>query len=210
MHDAGFVRIQQRAECVFAARSRIESVPSSDGADARQAGCAAAPYLAEFATRIDRDELDGLLIELTDPTHGADLDAVARSTRAVLSGLLEAQGTSEAIGLSEVGSEHWWLTLCDTRWFVLVFAPCYDSTSPRHTFGSPSTYVLLQPVASFDRRATPRGATIKQEVRQLIRDSYTECGRQYDAELAQQDVESLKFVWPANAGEQPVRWWEAR
>ncbi len=206
---AGFGLIQQQAACVFAARARIEATKPFHGANARAAGLAAAATMADFAARGQTEELDGLLIELTQGCHGVSLKALATTTREVLAGLLAAGGDTVANGLRGAGSEHWWLTVCGTRWFVLAFAPCYPATSPRHTFGSRSTFLLLQPVESFDRHATPRGAVIAEEVRQMIRRAYAANGCPYDAELAQQDVEALKFVWPKRKGDAAVRWWQS-
>jgi hypothetical protein len=204
-----FAAIQSKAACVFAPRARIESAPAFSGTEAYAAGAAAFGSVRDFAARADADELDGLLIELVDPIHGDSPTTLATTLRSVLTSLVSADGGSPEAALQEANSDHWWLTLCGTRWFVLVFAPCYPSDSPRHTFGSSSTYVLLQPVSSFDRRATPRGTTITQEIRERIRDAYAARGCPYDGELAQQDVESLKFVWPLQLGDQPVRWWSS-
>ncbi|MDH6140474.1 hypothetical protein P3T35_002482 [Kitasatospora sp. GP30] len=206
---ADFQHIQQRAACAFATRARIEAAPPFRGADARIAGLAAASTLADLASRADADELDGLLIELTDARHGLSLGALAATTREILAGLLEADGDAAAETLSNAGVDHWWLTLCGTRWFALAFAPCYPADSPRFTFGSGSTFLLLQPVASFDRHATPRGSVIADEVRQMIRRAYAARGCPYDVDLAQQDVEALKFVWPLHQGDAPVQWWRS-
>lgn len=64
-------------------------------------------------------------------------------------------------------------------------------------------------MTSFDRHATPRGAVIADEVRQMIRRAYAAGGCPYDADLAQQDVEALKFVWPLRLGAAPVLWWQS-
>lgn len=204
-----FAAIQERAGCVFASRARIEAALPSSETDGFAAGTAAFSSVRDFADRAETDELDGLLIELLDSLHGESLASLATAVRRLLTGLITADGSSEESALQEAGSEHWWLTLCETRWFVLVFAPCYPAASPRFTFGSSSTYVLLQPVSSFDRRATPRGTTIAPEIRERIRAVYAAEGCPYDGDLAQQDVESLKFVWPLHIGDEPVRWWQS-
>ncbi|MEV6818516.1 hypothetical protein AB0M72_07145 [Nocardiopsis dassonvillei] len=208
-NDHGFSRIQREAACVFAARSRIEQAAAFCGPDAEEAGRAAAPLLSTFADRIDRDRLDGFVIELAHPRHGRDVKAVAATVRGVLTGLLRAEkDTSTDDALDGAADEHWWFRACETRWFVLAFAPCYGPTSPRHGFGSGSTYVLLQPVASFDRHATPHGEVISEQVKVRIRQEYAASGRPYDTGLAAQDVEALKFVWPLAPGLAPIRWWE--
>lgn len=206
----GFQAIQRWAACAFAPRARVESAPSFPGVDARAAGGAAFAAVSDVAARAETEELDGIVIELSDPIHGASLDALAMTTHALLAGLVLADGGRPLEALREAGGEHWWLTLCGTRWFVLVFAPCYPAVSPRFTFGSNSTYVLLQPVCSFDRRATPRGAEIAPEARMRIRNAYAAQGCPYDGDLAQQDIEALKFVWPLLNGDEPVRWWDAQ
>ncbi|MEY9938573.1 hypothetical protein [Streptacidiphilus sp. MAP5-3] len=204
---AMFQGIQNWAACVFAPRARVVAAAPVHGADARSVGAAALPEVADFAARADDEELDGFLVEFLDPACGNTLDALITTVRELLTGLITADGHDPAHALAQADSEHWWLTLCGTRWFVLAFAPCYPAVSPRFTFGSTSTYVLLQPVSSFDRRATPRGTTVSPEVRARIRRAYAAGGCPYDHELAQQDVEALKFVWPLRLGDAPVRWW---
>jgi hypothetical protein len=128
----------------------------------------------------------------------------------VIAGLLEASGAPAQEAFADADHEHWWLTLAGTRWFVITFAPCYPASSARATLGSQSTFLLLQPVASFDRHATPRGTVIPESVRRAIQQSYAASGRPYDTELAMQDVEALKFVWPMPGHESsPIRWWQA-
>lgn len=202
-----FRTIQNRATCIFAPRARIESATPLQGADGRNDGQATWPAVAAFAARMEAEELDGLLIELRDQRCGETLDSLTRTMRALLSGLVAADGQDAEEALGEAGSHHWWLTLCGSRWFALAFAPCYPEASPRFTFGSQSTYVLLQPVGSFDRRATPKGSEISPGVRDHIRRAYATAGRPYDHQLAQQDVEALKFLWPLRYGDQPVQWW---
>ncbi|RSS93843.1 hypothetical protein EF903_07460 [Streptomyces sp. WAC05292] len=202
-----FRAVQEAAACTFARRSRLVGMPAHDGPDAYAAGRAVVPELRRFAARAAADRLDGFVVELTDPAHGATVAAVARTTRLLLAGLLAADGDEAAAGLDGAGGEHWWFRACGTRWFVLAFAPAYGPDSPRHTFGSPSTFLLLQPVEAFDRHATPRGTVIPQAVREDVRDRYAAGGRPYDAALAAQEVEALKFVWPAAPGDAPVAWW---
>ncbi len=204
---AGFRIIQSQTACVFAARARIESVPPFQGPDGNAAGQVAFKTLADFTARAEAEELDGLLIELVDPLCGESLIALAATVRDLLTALIASDGGCPQEALAEAGSEHWWLTLCGTRWFVLAFAPCYSAESPRFTFDSRSTFVLLQPVSSFDRRATPKGAAISSEIRQRIRHAYAADGCPYDHALAQQDIEAMKFVWPLLIGDEPVRWW---
>jgi hypothetical protein len=204
-----FTRILQAASCPFAARAAIRAAQSFAGSSARAAGAAALPALADFTAAIGREELDGFLIELTSPEHGRTIGDLSDSVLEVITGLLEASGTRADDTLTDAGREKWWLTLLGTRWFVLAFAPCYRAASPRATLGSASTFLLLQPVASFDRHATPRGTVIPEHVRRAIQHAYADSGRPYDAQLALQDVEALKFVWPLPSQENhPVRWWE--
>lgn len=205
----GFTRIQHEAACVFAARSRIEQAGTFHSPHAETVGLAAAPSLAAFAKRINRDLLDGFVIELSHPCHGHSVEAVAAAVRGVLTGLLEGKKAADNKDLTDAAEQHWWFRACGTRWFVLAFAPCYGPASPRYGFGSDSTYVLLQPVAAFDRHATPRGEVISVQAKERIRREYAATGRPYDAELAAQGVEALKFVWPLVLGHPPIRWWES-
>lgn len=207
--SAEFMNVQQAASCPFAARANIHAAEPYAGSDARAAGADALPQLVKFVAGIDIEELDGFLIELTDPMHGRNVDLLAATVRDVVTGLLETSGVCASEALSAAGEEDWWLTLLGTRWFALAFAPCYPRESPRSTLGASSTFVLLQPVASFDRHATPRGAVIPESARRAVQRAYAESGRPYEARLAMQDIESLKFVWPLPGEEdRPVSWWK--
>ncbi|WP_371500285.1 hypothetical protein OG871_27525 [Kitasatospora sp. NBC_00374] len=203
-----FTSLQQDSACLFATRARLEAAPVFDGTDAFTAGRAAAPALVDFAWRAQAEELDGLVLELTYRPLGADLDTLAVTVRQVISGLLDAIGTDPGTALRDAGTPGWWLTLAGTRWFVVVFAPCYPSTSPRSTHGLTSTFLLLQPVHSFDRHASPKGSVIAPVVRQRIRDAHTVAGCPYDPALAQQDIEALKFIAPLHQDDPPVTWWQ--
>lgn len=205
---ADFQHIQQRAACAFATRARIEAAPRSVVLTRELPGSPPpAPWRTSHRARTPTSWTDSSSSSLTPAT--VSVWALAATTREILAGLLEADGDAAAETLSNAGVDHWWLTLCGTRWFALAFAPCYPADSPRFTFGSGSTFLLLQPVASFDRHATPRGSVIADEVRQMIRRAYAARGCPYDVDLAQQDVEALKFVWPLHQGDAPVQWWRS-
>ncbi|MEV7926130.1 hypothetical protein [Kitasatospora sp. NPDC088779] len=207
MADDGFTPIQLRSACLFAARARIEAVPAYPGAEPYEAGRAAGPLLADFARRIEDEELDGLVLQLTDPGLGATLDALTATIRETVTGLLAATGADPAAELSGAGADGWWLRLAGIRWFLVVFAPCYPGASPRSTRGSTSTFLLLQPVQSFDRHATPKGAVIAPAIRERIRDAHYAAGTPYDSDLAQGTTEAAKFVAVINPGDPPVAWW---
>lgn len=212
MHNhlpGGFTQILRAASCPFAARAAIKVVRPFTGTSAREAGTATLSALAQFTASIDSEELDGFLIELTSSVHGQSIGRLSATVYEVITGLLEASGTHVDDALADAGQDHWWLTLLGTRWLVLAFAPCYPDASARSTLGSASTFLLFQPVASFDRHAVPRGTLIPEQARHAIQRAYADSGRPYRAQLALQDVEALKFVWPLpGQEEQPVRWWE--
>lgn len=212
MHDhlpGSFTPILRASSCPFAARAAIRAARPFTGSSARAAGAAAYPALAEFTADIHREELDGFVIELASPGHGQSIGRLSAAVFEVITGLFEASGTRAADVLADAGQDNWWLPFLGTRWLVLAFAPCYPDTSARSTLGSASTFLLFQPVASFDRHATPRGTVIPEQARRSIQRAYADSGRPYRAQLAMQDGEALKFVWPLPGQEDhPVRWWQ--
>ncbi|WP_331743518.1 hypothetical protein [Kitasatospora sp. NBC_01300] len=207
MADGAFAPIRRGSACPFAARARIEAAPAHPGAEPYEAGLEAGPVLTDFARRVEDEELDGLVLQLTDPGLGATLEAVATTVRRTVIGLLAATGADPAAELAHAGADGWWLRLADIRWFLVVFAPCYPDTSPRSTHGSDSTFLLFQPVHSFDRHATPKGTVIAPAVRERIRDAHHAAGTPYDSDLAQGTTEAAKFVAALNPGDPPVAWW---
>ncbi|GAA2117992.1 hypothetical protein GCM10009759_64860 [Kitasatospora saccharophila] len=205
----GFRTIQSASACLFAARARIETVPAYTGPRPYDAGHTAGAAVADLARRIEAEEVDGLLLQLTDPSLGSTIEALATTVRQAVTGLLAATGADPAAALAGAGTDGWWLQLAGVRWFLIVFAPCYPATSPRSTRGSSTTFLLLQPVHSFDRHATPKGTVIAPAVRERIRAAHQAAGTPYDAELAQQTAEAQKFVAPLHPDAPPVTWWLA-
>ncbi|MFD7645677.1 hypothetical protein ACFV4P_34095 [Kitasatospora sp. NPDC059795] len=205
-----FRTIRGTSACPFAARARIETVPPYTGLRPYEAGFAAGPAVADLARRIEHDDVDGLLLQLTDLGLGSTIEVLAETVRQTVTGLLEATGTDPAAALADAGTDGWWLQLSGVRWFLIVFAPCYPDTSPRSTRGSTTTFFLLQPVHSFDRHATPKGAVIAPAVRERIRSAHQAAGTPYNTDHAQQTAEAQKFVAPLHPDDPPVTWWRAR
>lgn len=68
-----------------------------------------------------------------EPGAGATMERLAATTRTVVEGLT-ARDPAAAPG-PPVDDPRWWLTFGGSALFVATFAPCYDATSSRYSFG---------------------------------------------------------------------------
>ncbi|MFF3257466.1 YqcI/YcgG family protein [Actinacidiphila glaucinigra] len=201
-----FERVMRGTQCVFARRSVIWTVPWC-GPDIEEALPAWGQKLRGFAAAARREPVDGIVLTLPGE-YGATVTDLASTTRRVLRGLAELDGSSRC-DLRSPEREGWYFTFARERMFLVTTAPCYPPDHSRHGFGEPYTYLLFQPDRAFDRAVSPSGGgLISPAVRGRIRDLYENSGRPYDLSITLSPFEAHRFVKPLSLGEAPVRWWE--
>lgn len=200
-----FEQVRRSTECLFASDSRLEYAPPWSGEDFEAHLDTVASLLLDFTHRVDRDELDGFVVDFP-PMLGSQVATLAAWTRTLLVGLAarDATGSGE---LGYVEDPRWAFSFAGHVYFVLTTGPCYPADSSRFAFGVDRTFVLLQPIAAFARRRPPGSDELAPNARQQIREAYAASGRPYDLALTLSPLEAHRFVKPAAYGQPPVRWW---
>ena len=179
------------------------------------------------------EPLDGFVVELRGE-HGASVAAFSDAVRRVLTkissfdpdplgGALAPDGAK-----ARVAHRGWHFRLAGVPLFVTTFAPCYGKHSPRFMDVSDaapcdpplseSSFVLLQPEASFARHRLPPdtpatrwkddsdgGAALTD--RDRARRAFVAAGRPYRIPPSVFYPPAEHIVAPANYGDPVVRWW---
>jgi hypothetical protein len=153
-------------------------------------------------------ELDGFIIEIPESIAGNNLTKMGGLLHRILCDLSEHDPAHEDCMNEEIESPQWWFKAAGQRVVVLVFASFYDSTHPRHTGGLPFSYILLQPIHTFERRARNEALEVSTEARERIRAVFAAQGRPYDETISLSPFEAYKFLKPMSVGDSPIRWWE--
>lgn len=202
-------RIQLQTQCIYAAKSRIWGSPAWDEARSLEENVAAVvPDLADFVDASREEALDGYALELPE-RYGDTLQALARTTRRVLTTLGEHDPAGGRCMARPVEDPGWCFEFGGERFFVNTFAPCYGAGSSRYGFGSRSTFVLFQPRHSFAKAVRPGDSVLPDAVRGRIRADFAAMGRPYDSAISSIPFEAWRVIRPLRAGDPPVRWWEA-
>ncbi|MFC7310682.1 hypothetical protein ACFQVC_41530 [Streptomyces monticola] len=160
--------------------------------------------LADFFRTARAKRLDGMVITFDEPTIGASLAALTVLTRRFYTTLADLY-TSVYIDEEPVPDQPWYAMIEGERFFLVSFAPCYPSHSPRHTHGDPRTYFLLQPASTFERHT----AAIER-LRPRIHRSFEAAGKPYDAKLANVENDMFKAVMPIDPLDRHIAWWDAQ
>lgn len=202
-----FSLLQRKTHCIFARQSKIWGPPPWRSELTFEANIALSrAAINDFVTNGESNEVDGFVYTLPDPSSGATLNDLCRTTWNLLSCLSSWDKVRQPLD-EDIESPSWFFALHGHRLFVLTAAPCYDAHHSRYSYGSPFTFVLLQPDHAFKRRHTPGVAAIAADTRNIIRDSFTRNDQSYDLGITLGLLEAHRFVKPIKLGDPPVRWW---
>jgi FPC/CPF motif-containing protein YcgG len=199
--------VRSGTNCVFADRAKVWGAPAytvGTGLDVFLQSII--DPLSEFLREAEAERLDGFVIELPSE-YGDTVDTLATTVRIALSFLAEHDPAGpHPLSRERVNAPEWQFSFRGAPCFVIAIAPCYHVESSRYGFGSPSTFLFIQPQSSFTQLHVPRGEHRK--VREFIRNAFATNGRPYDVRIAESPCEADKFVKPLTLGEPPVRWWD--
>jgi hypothetical protein len=201
-----FDAIREQTECVFARGTRLWGSDEWPPADFGRGVANFAGLLESFAGVPAHERPDGAVLEVADPAAGATVDALARTTREVLTGLSRLDPGHDRCMDRPIEDRAWWFTFAAQPFFVVTFAPCYGPDSSRYAFGLTATYLLFQTRDSFVRR-WDRDSRIPPESRTRIRSAFAGAGRPYDMTLTLSAFEAHRYVKPDQLGRTPVKWW---
>lgn len=106
----------------------------------------------------------------------------------------------------------WVFSFSSCQFFVTTFGPCYGEDSPRYSFGSHSTFILLQPYLSFfyhNLEPDPGFTNWKdpKSIRDRIRKNFRNQGKIYEIPDRPKYVIAKDIVRPLHPGEAWVQWW---
>lgn len=204
-----FQGIIENSACVFAHRSINISAPRWNTERDLQFNLrnirASFYRFVELSSEL---ELDGFIIEIPEAIAGTNLTKMGGLLHHILRDFSEHDPANENCMSEEIESPQWWFKANGQRVVVLVFASFYDSTHPRHTGGLPFSYILFQPIHTFERRARNEVLEISTEARERIRAVFAAQGRPYDETISLSSFEAYKFLKPMRVGEAPIRWWQ--
>lgn len=163
--------------------------------------------IADFFIHNKTTESDALCFIFTDPEFGNTIDNVSNYTYQFLSALQKQFGGFEIPNEIKDYNETYWPAIAGERFFMISFASCYASDSPRFNHGDKATYILLQPVSSFERHAKD-GNAITDAMRSKIRNLFASNGQPYDGSISSLKNELVKMVAPLAVGDKVVEWWK--
>ncbi|MEU9453921.1 hypothetical protein [Streptomyces sp. NPDC048277] len=197
-----FDEISERTYCPFARASKMGPPVTVTTGDFETELRGHRDTVAEFFRTARDNAYDGMIITFEDPSAGDTLDALVDLTRRFYRTLAELYPTVYFQDEPDP-DEPWYAMIEGERFFVVSFAPCYPPESPRHTYGDPRTYVLLQPASTFERNA----AAIDRR-RERIHHAFTAVGKPYDAHLANVENDMFKSVMPIDPIDRHIPWWD--
>ena len=205
---SSFRRIQTGTVCPFAPAAKLWGAP--DWAPKEDVAANVArflPVMLRFCGLLKWEMLDGIVVEISDPSLYSDIDVLARNFKAFLVALSSHDPTGADPFASEVRSEEWQFEFCGIRLFVIVFSPIYGIDSTRETYGERSTFVFLQPEQSFESLKIPRDAEAPVK-REQIRELFAAVGKSYDCYIVKQPFEASRYLKPLHVDEAEVAWWK--
>lgn len=204
-----FEPIKAKTHCIYSAGSRIWGSPPLDRTlSFRENMRRVAGHMAHFINLSRAMKIDGYVIDLPDREYGDSVEALARSTHAVLRCLSDFDPMGEGCMDKAIEDPAWCFTFGGERIFVNTFAPCYPESHARYGFGSQSTIIAMQPRHTFAPMVRPGDSSLGPAIRQRIRTIFNEHGRSYAGNLSMVPYEAYRCIRPMQPDGPVVRWWE--
>lgn len=207
-HIMAFEDMARTSYCIFAAHAKLVFGPLMSGIDISQNLEEVFQSFIEFDKISLDNNLDAFILSFNHANILQDPEMLMRVGSSLLNGLV-IRDMGEAEGkefISNAGEENWWYKFNGNRYFVICFAPCFPTDSPRH-IEYPYAFFMFQPVHSFDRKAVPKGGKIPQKARDKIREAYNKSGKKYDFKKAQSAREGEK-IFAGLIGNENLMWWK--
>lgn len=163
-------------------------------------------HFSRFDAEAQPGKYDAFVIGFSFPHKSAD-HVVGFGAEILFRMLSMDKGHDFAVQhIGNAGESDWWYLLGSTRYFVLCFSSLYAPESPRHVDRADTSFLMFQPVHSFDRKATPLGGAISEENRMRIRENHRRNGKGYDS-FTQSTHEGQK-IFHGLATKDNQKWWE--
>jgi hypothetical protein len=183
-----FKPVMRKSCCMFAQAAKLWGSCEYDMDRSLEANVhQSLPMFYQFLLRGENQKLDGFLFELRGERYCNSVEAVAITTRRLLSEISKHDpGSACVLTAPAIESNRWLFKFADQPIFVTVFSSCYPKSSSRCTFSAKgSCFVLLQPEYSFLNHGlspdTPHtNWKSPQTIRDRIRCSFMRSGSIYE------------------------------
>jgi len=195
------------SKCPFAKLAKLSEPIIVDSLDVYALVEKNSKIISDFFVRNRITEYDALCFIFTVPEFGDTIDNLSKHTYRFLKALQKQFGGFEIPEEIKDYNETYWPAIEGERFFMISFASCYPPDSPRFNHGDQATYILLQPVSSFERHAKD-GNAITDVMRSKIRNLFAANGQPYDSNISCLKNELVKMVAPLTIGDQLVEWWK--
>jgi hypothetical protein len=163
-----------------------------------------AKALSDFADTGELRKQHGFAAEVVIGPDALDLEGVRQGFKRYLFSLAKHDEDCSRCLQQDKLSEAWQFRYSGVRFFLNVFAPCYDAPHSKFIKTSESFWVFYQPEYSFDLCNIDR---TKLRTKDRIRAVFAQHGMAYSGALIDQRIEALLYMFPQNGEDEPVRWW---
>jgi hypothetical protein len=195
------------SKCPFAKLAKLSEPIIVDSLDIYAAIQKNNKTISDFFIHNQITEDDALCFIFKNPEFGDTIESLSKYTYVFLTALQKQFGGFEIPEEINDYNETYWPAIAGERFFMISFASCYPPESPRFNHGDQATYILLQPVSSFERYAKD-GNAITDALRNKIRKLFAANGQPYDGNISCLKNELVKMVAPLNIGDDVVEWWK--
>ncbi|WP_372517247.1 YqcI/YcgG family protein [Mycobacterium hackensackense] len=159
--------------------------------------------LRRFSRVLERDRLHGFVVKVGMRHRNPSFEGVRRTFREYLRALAETDLSCKESMEANLLSPDWQFTHSDTRYFLNVFASCYNPPHSKYIPTRYGFYIFFQPERSFDFC----GRASLEEVKYHIRTAFARANMPYNGDLIDRRIESFLYMFPLQPFDSPVRWW---
>jgi len=208
---SGVQAIMSAVGCIFAKNAKMQLMPSLKTFDYNLLRSHISENINQIylcTQRGDDEQIDILMIELENLSYGETLGKTCQTLFTILDEMNNHDPAKECCMKEKIDSPTWAYRFNNVTFYIVVIAPCYDNSSSRYSYGSNSTFVVLQPAESFKRKHLTGETEISKETKNKIRDTFKDRGQEYNLSITQGDYECYRFIKPLVNSDPVVRWWE--
>jgi len=214
-----FEEVKNKTECKFAKNSKLWGSPTYLPTLSLRRNVENALQSFSLFLKVGKGRhLDGYVMHVESKHAHHSVHEFGRLVFTVLKCLSDHDPHHvHCIDKSYLPSYGWWFEFDNEFIFVTTFASCYKSDHSRHTFGAnpDSCFILFQPEYSFAFRNISCGEEPTEwenpkTVRDQIRVSYKQNGRNYILDSNSLGPTAHQIVRPLNLQDPVVKWWEEK
>ena len=205
-----FANLWNRTACPYAEAAQVVFGPeASRGVSPVAQAKKCADQLQRVLSGPKATKFDMFVIELREIEAVKSIPTLAAALRQTLEVFARRGPEAQQDPFSGILSPTWDFVFCGQRFFVPVFAPLYPQSHPRSSQARDSAFILMQPDICFTRKGISSKSPGRANVSQEVMRHFVERGFSYDLRLVTHPLKAARYVKPMEAGQDPVKWWEA-